>query len=191
MGKNKLQRFAENATFSTIIEPPFGDVFHNDHPLKGHWQDRFTGVHRPITLELGCGRGEYTLALAQRFPDRNFIGVDIKGARLWYGAKMAHTQGMPNVLFLRTRIEVIGSFFAPGELQEIWITFPDPQLKSRREKKRLTALPFLERYRKMLSPTGILHLKTDSLELHEYTLRVLEEAGAKVHFAVRDIDPYI
>jgi len=189
MGKNKLQRFAENETFPHLIQAQFMEVWRDDHAMKGHWHGDFFCNDNSITLELGCGRGEYTLALAQRYPERNFIGVDIKGARLWYGAKQAHLMGLRNVGFLRTRIETLGSFFADGEVNEIWITFPDPQLKTRREGKRLTAVPFLACYQRILTPTGLVHLKTDSLELHQYTLGVLARCGVVPEVALQDIDP--
>lgn len=139
MGKDKLRRFAENLTFECFVQPAFEEAFRRDHPLKGHWHSDFFHNDRPIVLELGCGKGEYTVALAERDPGRNFIGIDIKGARMWRGAKTATERQMRNVGFLRTRIEMIASFFAEGEVDEIWITFPDPQLKSRRAKKRLTS----------------------------------------------------
>ncbi|PIE84206.1 MAG: tRNA (guanosine(46)-N7)-methyltransferase TrmB [Bacteroidia bacterium] len=191
MGKNKLQRFAENETFTNLHQPPFLEVFKSDYRLKGRWNQEAFGQPQPITLELGCGRGEYTLALAQAFPQRNFIGMDIKGARLWYGAKTAHLAQTPNVQFVRGRIETINAFFAPGEVSEIWITFPDPQLKLRREKKRLTSPLFLGRYRELLAPRGIIHLKTDSLELHTYTLEVIGQQGCSLIEAHTDIDPLL
>ena len=144
MGKDKLKRFAENLTFSCMVQPEFEEIFHKDHALKGRWHKDFFKNDNPIILELGCGKGEYTIALAERNPNANYIGVDIKGARMWRGAKTATENGMTNVGFLRTRIEFINSFFAEGEVAEIWITFPDPQLKTRRAKKRLTSPIFLE-----------------------------------------------
>ena len=128
-GKNKLARFAENETFECLVQPQFEEIFHKDHQLKGNWGSKFFGNNNPIVLELGCGRGEYTVALADMYPDKNFIGVDIKGARMWRGAKTATENKMSNVAFLRTRIEFIESFFGKEEISEIWITFPDPQLK--------------------------------------------------------------
>ncbi len=191
MGKNKLQRFAENATFPHLFQPPFEEVFRHDFELKGLWNEKVFSSSQPITLELGCGRGEYTVALAKQFPNRNFIGMDIKGARLWYGAKESHLIGMQNVAFVRGRIETVESFFGPGEIDEIWITFPDPQLKDRRAKKRLTAPAFLLRYSRFLRRNGVVHLKTDSQELHAYTREVLQNIGAIVHEAHTDIDPII
>lgn len=169
MGKDKIRRFAENATFRCVVQPGFEEVFRKDYALKGKWNRDFFGNDRPIVLELGCGRGEYTVALGERFPERNFIGVDVKGARLWRGAKTATENGMKNVAFLRTRIEFIDSCFAPGEVDEIWITFPDPQLNKNRIKKRLTAPQFLAMYARFLREGGMINLKTDSVHLHEYT----------------------
>jgi tRNA (guanine-N7-)-methyltransferase len=174
MGKNKLRRFEENLTFENLVQPAFDEVFHKDHPLKGRWHSDFFGNDRPSVLELGCGRGEYTVALGAADPHRNYIGIDIKGARMWRGAKTATEMGLSNVAFLRTRIEFINSFFAEGEVAEVWVTFPDPQLKKGREKKRLTSPVFLGYYADFLAPGGIVHLKTDSQELHHYTKRVIE-----------------
>lgn len=177
MGKNKLKKFSENLTFRCMIQPRFDEIFHRDHPLKGNWRRDFFGNDNPIVLELGCGRGEYTVGLAAANPDVNYIGVDIKGARMWRGAKTATEQGMGNVAFLRTRIEFIGSFFGPDEVDQIWITFPDPQMNKRRVGKRLTAPGFMERYAQFLKPDGVVHLKTDSGHLHEYTKAVLDCNG--------------
>ena len=177
MGKNKLKKFSENLTFRCMVQPEFDEIFGKDHPLKGHWRSDFFGNDNPIVLELGCGRGEYTVGLAAAHPEVNYIGVDIKGARMWRGAKTATEQEMANVAFLRTRIEFIGSFFAPGEVDQIWITFPDPQMNKRRVNKRLTAPGFLERYAQFLRPDGIIHLKTDSGHLHNYTRAVPEANG--------------
>lgn len=187
MGKDKLRRFAENLTFSCFVQPDFEDIFQKEHPLKGRWREDFFHNDNPIVLELGCGKGEYTVALAQRHPEKNFIGIDIKGARMWRGAKTATEQQMANVGFLRTRIEFIRSFFAEGEVSEIWITFPDPQLKTRRAKKRLTGPLFLEHYASMLSPEGVIHLKTDSKHLYHYTEAVIDHYGLKRLAANNDI----
>ncbi len=187
MGKDKLRRFAENLTFECMIQPDFEEIFHRDHPLKGHWREKFFGNDHPIVLELGCGKGEYTIALAQRDPDRNYIGVDIKGARMWRGAKTATERQMRNVAFVRTRIEFIGSFFGEDEIDEIWITFPDPQLKTRRAKKRLTSPLFLESYARMLKPEGAINLKTDSQHLYEYTDAVVRRFGLPCEISNRDI----
>lgn len=182
MGHDKLRKFAENKTFTCLVQPSaeelLADGYFNlrPHALKGKWAEEM--FKRPagskIVLELGCGRGEYTIDLARRYPDTCFIGVDIKGARLWKGAKTATQEAIPNVAFLRTRIEFIEAFFAPGEIDEIWLTFSDPQLKS--ENSRLTSPVFLERYRKFLKDGGTIHLKTDSRFLHEYSKAVVEES---------------
>ncbi|MDR0955076.1 MAG: tRNA (guanosine(46)-N7)-methyltransferase TrmB [Rikenellaceae bacterium] len=187
MGKNKIRRFQENETFSCLVQPEFESIFHRDHPLKGRWRADFFGNEQPICLELGCGRGEYTVALGQRNPAINYIGVDIKGARMWRGAKTAHELQLANVGFLRTRIEFIDSFFAPGEVDEIWITFPDPQLKKGRAKKRLTAPGFLALYARFLKPGGTIHLKTDSQRLHEYTRAVIAANDLPLTVANADI----
>jgi tRNA (guanine-N7-)-methyltransferase len=192
MGKDKLRKFAENLTFDNLVQPAFNDVFRCDHPLKGHWATEFFSRRgyngsRPIVLELGCGKGEYTVGLGAAHRDKNFIGIDIKGARMWRGAKTATEMDLANVGFLRTRIEFINSFFAPGEISEIWITFPDPQLKKGREKKRLTSPIFLAYYAQFLAPGGVIHLKTDSRELHEYTKHVIEVNGLPCEVASADI----
>lgn len=172
MGKNKLRKFAEMEEFPRVLQVPFGKLREEGFALKGRWHEEFFSNTNPIVLELGCGRGEYTVGLAREFPDRNFIGIDIKGARMWAGAKEAHLAGMENVGFLRTNIELLDEFFAPGEVAEIWITFPDPQMKKVR--KRLTATNFLEMYRRILLPDGIINLKTDSPFLFEYTSRLVD-----------------
>ncbi len=187
MGKDKLRRFAENLTFGCMIQPEFEEIFHRDHPLKGRWHEDFFHNGKPIVLELGCGKGEYTIALAQRDPDRNYIGIDIKGARMWRGAKTATEREMKNVAFVRTRIEFINSFFGEGEIAEIWITFPDPQLKTRRAKKRLTAPLFLERYAQMLAEDGVINLKTDSQHLFAYTSAVIDHFSLPCEVANDDI----
>ena len=150
MGKDKIRKFKENETFRCLIQPPMDEVLHKDHPLKGRWGSEVFGNDRPIILELGCGKGEYTIALAERFPENNYIGVDIKGARLWKGAKYATEHALPNVAFLRTRIDFIDSLFGPGEVSEIWLTFSDPQPK--KPNKRLSSPIFLERYSHFLKP---------------------------------------
>ncbi|MCX7986810.1 MAG: tRNA (guanosine(46)-N7)-methyltransferase TrmB [Bacteroidales bacterium] len=174
MGKNKIQRFAELHTFPNVIEADFEEVFRKDHSLKGQWNTlRFNNL-QPIVLELGCGKGEYTLAMARNNPLKNYIGIDIKGNRLWVGANIALAENLSNVCFLRTRIDFIESFFAPNEVEEIWITFPDPQPQSNRIKKRLTSPLFLNRYKKFLKHDGIIHLKTDNEQLYYYTLEIIE-----------------
>ncbi len=187
MGKDKLRKFAENLTFENLVQPDFDEVFRRDHPLKGRWATDFFRNGNPIVLELGCGKGEYTVGLGAAHPECNFIGIDIKGARMWRGAKTATEMGLVNVGFLRTRIEFINSFFAPGEISEIWITFPDPQLKKGREKKRLTSPVFLAYYAQFLAPGGVIHLKTDSRELHDFTRRVIEANGLPCEAACVDI----
>jgi tRNA (guanine-N7-)-methyltransferase len=167
MGKNKLKKFAEMETSDNVFQYPFAVVERDGFPLKGRWKSDFFKNDNPIVLELGCGKGEYAVGLARRFPEKNYIGVDIKGARMWTGAKSAVKEGISNVAFLRTNIELITRFFEPGEVSEIWITFPDPQMKKVR--KRLTSSRFLELYREILVADGIVHLKTDSPFLYTYT----------------------
>ena len=195
MGHDKLRKFAENETFSCLIQPDPSTILDksaadrglhlNDHPIKGGWNGKMFAKEQPIVLELGCGKGEYTIDLSSRLPGCNYIGVDIKGARLWKGAKFATLHNLPNVAFLRTRIEFIEAFFAPAEVSEIWLTFSDPQLKS--ENSRLTSPVFLERYRKFLKRGGIIHLKTDSRFLHEYSKAVAEENGLRILASTTDL----
>lgn len=185
MGKDKLRKFKENETFTCLVQPRTDEVLGKDHPLKGHWGEKMFGNDRPIVVELGCGKGEYTIDLALRNPGCNYIGVDIKGARLWKGAKYATEHSLPNVAFLRTRIEFIESLFAPEEVSEIWITFADPQIG--REKKRLTSPLFLSRYRNFLKKRGIVHLKTDSRYLHEYTRAIAEQNGLEILACTSDL----
>jgi tRNA (guanine-N7-)-methyltransferase len=180
LGRNKPTRWAELETFDRVIQPNFGDFYENDHPIKGNWKKLFFCNDNSIVLELGCGRGEYTVNLARKFPDRNFIGVDIKGARLWRGAKTANEQKLLNAGFLRTRIETIRSFFAANEVDEIWITFPDPQLKRKRNKKRLTGPVFLNYYNSFLKNNGVIHLKTDNYDLYMDTLNFVINNGLEV-----------
>lgn len=184
-GKDKIRKFRENLTFECLIQPTTEEVLGKDHPIKGHWHEKVFKNQNPIVLELGCGKGEYTIALSQRYTDKNFIGVDIKGARLWKGAKYATENALPNVAFLRTRIEFITSLFAENEVSEIWVTFADPQ--PNKPKKRLTSHQFLAKYKTFLKPDGIIHLKTDSILLHESTLEVIREGGHKLLEANNDI----
>jgi len=172
VAKRKLARFAEMNTFNHVIQAEFKEVFRNDYKLKGNWNKEFFKNNNPIILELGCGKGEYTVGLAKQNPQINFIGVDIKGARMWRGAKTAADSGMKNVGFVRTRIDLINSFFAESEISEIWITFPDPQPK--KYFKRLTSTRFLGYYQKLIKPFGLIHLKTDSQELFNYTKELVE-----------------
>lgn len=185
--KNKLQRFAENETFSNVIQPNFEEIFQKDYSLKNNWNSTYWKNENPIVLELGCGKGEYTVALAEKFPQKNFIGIDIKGARFWRGAKTAIEKGFANVAFLRTRIEFISSFFGKNEIDEIWITFPDPQLREKRAKKRLTSPRFLNMYLNMLKPNAVVNLKTDSKELFDYTKALLEYNNHEIIIATDDL----
>ena len=185
MGKGKLAKFADMRTYPHVFEP--AGSFREDVPfeMRGCWNSSFFHNDGPIVLELGCGHGEYTVGLAGLFPDKNFIGVDIKGARMWTGAKQSLEAGMTNVAFLRTVIELIGRFFAPGEVSEIWITFPDPQMK--KATKRLTSTYFMERYRKILKPGGKIHLKTDSNFLFTYTCAMVDHNRLPVEFRTDDL----
>ena len=184
--KNKLKRFNENDTFKNVIQPTREEVLNDSLSLKGKWHERF-GNNNPVVLELGCGKGEYTVGLAELYPDKNFIGIDIKGARFWRGAKTAIETEMNNVYFIRTQIELITSIFAEGEVSEIWITFPDPQIKYKRTKHRMTNEVFLANYKKILTEDGVVHLKTDSEFMHGYTLGLLHGAGHEVLYANHDI----
>lgn len=181
--KNKLKRFKENETFANVIQPEREEVLAGAFALKGKWASDFFKNENPIVLELGCGKGEYTINLAKQNPQKNFIGVDIKGARFWRGAKTAIEENIENVAFLRTQIELIDYFFARGEVSEIWITFPDPQIKYKRTKHRLTNADFLARYKNILTKQGLIHLKTDSEFMHGYTLGLLHGAGHEVLYA--------
>lgn len=172
MGKNKLAKFAQMQDYPHVFQYPFARISQESFPLKGRWRGDFFGNDHPIILELGCGRGEYTVGLARLRPEANFIGIDIKGARMWAGATESQLEGLSNVAFLRTEIELLEHFFAPGEVNEIWITFPDPQMK--KVTKRLTGTRFVERYAQLLAPSGCIHLKTDSPFLYTYTRAMLE-----------------
>lgn len=183
--KNKLKRFKENETFSNVIQPSRKTITEG-FVLKGNWQKYFKNQN-PITLELGCGKGEYTIALAKKYPNRNFIGVDIKGARFWRGAKTANEDKITNVAFLRTQIELIDLCFGTDEVNEIWITFPDPQIKFKRTKHRLTNPDFLKKYHHILDATGIIHLKTDSEFLFGYTLGIIQSGNHKLLYAHHNI----
>lgn len=183
--KNKMKRFRENETFENVVQPTRQEVL-DGFSLKGEWHTFFKNKN-PIVVELGCGKGEYTLALAKRNPEINYIGVDIKGARFWRGAKTALNEDIMNVAFLRTQIELIDSIFAPNEVSEIWITFPDPQIKYKRTKHRMTNPVFLEKYKKVLVEKGLIHLKTDSEFMHGYTLGLLQGAGHDILYANHDV----
>ena len=196
MGHGKLKKFAENETFRCLLQPDASSVLAKpegskelilrDHDIKGHWNRDMFAKDQPIVVELGCGKGDYTIALARRHPEMNFIGVDIKGARLWKGAKEATEENMGNVAFLRTRIEFIDAFFGPDEISEIWLTFSDPQLRGS-ENSRLTSPLFLQRYHRFLKPDGIVHLKTDSRFLYEYTQSVIRANNLEVLASGTDI----
>lgn len=185
--KNKLKRFNENETFSNVIQPKREELTSGSFKLKGNWNKEFFKNDRPIVLELGCGKGEYTVALARKYPDKNFIGIDIKGARFWRGAKTALEESLPNVAFIRTQIELIEYVFNTNEISEIWITFPDPQIKYKRTKHRLTNQEFLNRYKKVLQPQGTIHLKTDSEFMHGYTLGLLHGLDIEITYAHHDV----
>ena len=183
--KNKLKRFRENETFSNVIQPTRLEV-ENGFSLKGKWHSHFKN-NNPIILELGCGKGEYTLALAKNNPQNNYIGIDIKGARFWRGAKTALEENIPNVAFIRTQIELIDLIFGENEIAEIWITFPDPQIKYKRTKHRLTNLDFLKKYHTVLNKEGVVHLKTDSEFMHGYTLGLLQGEGHQIMYSHHDL----
>lgn len=185
--KNKLKRFKENDTFENVFQPTREELVEGNFKSKGNWNKNIFNNDNPIVLELGCGKGEYTVGLAKRYPNKNFIGIDIKGARFWRGAKTALEENIPNAKFIRTQIELIDHVFAENEVNEIWITFPDPQIKYQRTKHRMTNLQFLERYKKVLNPNGIVHLKTDSEFMHGYTLGLLHGAGHEVQYANHNI----
>lgn len=183
--KNKLKRFRENDTFSNVIQPKRKEVL-DGFSKKGNWHTFFNN-NNPIVLELGCGKGEYTIALARKNPKINYIGIDLKGARFWRGAKTALEENLTNVAFIRTQIELIDLLFSESEVDEIWITFPDPQIKYTRTKHRLTNAEFLKKYHHVLKPEGIVNLKTDSEFMHGYTLGLLHGAGHEVLYAHHDI----
>jgi len=185
--KNKLKRFRENETFGNVFQPTREDIVDTVFPLKGNWNKDVFKNDNPIVLELGCGKGEYSVGLAARYPEKNFIGIDIKGARFWRGAKTAVENGLNNVAFIRTQIELIEDVFAENEVSEIWITFPDPQIKYKRTKHRLTNAEFLQRYKKILNETGVVNLKTDSEFMHGYTLGLLHGEGHEVIYANHDV----
>jgi tRNA (guanine-N7-)-methyltransferase len=187
VGKNKLARWTELGSFDKVIQPEIRDISTTDHPVKGNWNRGLFRNENPVILELGCGKGEYTVGMAARFPGNNYIGIDIKGARMWRGAKTANEQKLPNVAFLRTRVEFINSFFAADEVDEIWITFPDPHPGGRNSNKRLTSPWFLNNYRLFLKNKGLVHLKTDNAELYNYTKTVVEKNTLGIVFATNDI----
>ena len=185
MGKGKLAKFADMREYPHVFEYPYSVVDDVPFEMKGHWGESFFKNDRPIVLELGCGRGEYTVGLGRLFPEKNFIGVDIKGARMWTGATESLQAGMTNVAFLRTQIEIIDRFFAPGEVSEIWLTFSDPQMK--KATKRLTSTYFMERYRRFLVDGGRVHLKTDSNFMFTYTKYMVERNHLPVEVMTEDL----
>ena len=185
--KNKLKRFKENETFKNVIQPTREELVEKDFALKGKWNKDFFKNDNPLILELGCGKGEYSVELGRKFPNKNFIGIDIKGARFWRGAKTALEENITNVGFLRTQIELVDHAFAQNEVDEIWITFPDPQIKYKRTKHRMTNPDFLQRYKSILKPDGIVNLKTDSEFMHGYTLGLLQGAGHDILYANHDV----
>jgi tRNA (guanine-N7-)-methyltransferase len=187
VGKNKLARWAEMKSFSNVFEPAADDVYTKDHQMKGRWNEMIFKNSNPIILELGCGKGEYTVGLATTFTNNNYIGVDIKGARMWRGSKTAHENKILNTAFLRTRIEFINSFFTENEVDEIWITFPDPQPKRKNTSKRLTSPFFLNSYRLFLKDNGIIHLKTDNKDLYNYTLSVVKKNNLDIIVSSDDL----
>lgn len=186
MGKNKLARFEENTTFDCLVQPVSTDVLNANHSLKGNWKAQFFKNENPIIIELGCGKGEYAIGLSRIFKNKNFIGVDIKGARLWRGAKTVTDEKISNVGFLRTRVDLVNSFFDKNEVDEIWLTFSDPQVK--KERKRLTSPVFIEKYRQILKKGGIVNVKTDSDLLYEYTLEQIRDC--KYELIMEDNDIY-
>jgi tRNA (guanine-N7-)-methyltransferase len=187
VGKNKLARWNELGGYPNVIQPEIGSVFAKDHPIKGKWNSEMFKNNNPVVLELGCGKGEYSVGLAARFTDKNFIGIDIKGARMWRGARTANDLKMNNVAFIRTRIEFVTSFFTAGEVDEIWVTFPDPHPGLRNSNKRLTSPWFLNGYRQFLKNSGIVHLKTDNSELYNYTKEVALYNGLEIIYATNDL----
>jgi tRNA (guanine-N7-)-methyltransferase len=185
--KNKLKRFKENDTFGNVFQPTREEVVSGQFPLRGKWnQDYFKNIN-PIVLELGCGKGEYSVGLAEKYPNKNFIGIDLKGARFWRGAKTAVETGLKNVAFIRTQIELINHIFDENEVDEIWITFPDPQIKYKRTKHRMTNSQFLKLYKKVLKPEGVINLKTDSEFMHGYTLGLLHGEGHEVIYSNHNV----
>lgn len=185
--KNKLKRFQENALFSNVFQPERETLEKDQFSLKGQWRASYFKNNNPIVLELGCGKGEYSVHLASAEPQKNFIGIDIKGARFWRGAKSALEENIQNVCFVRAQIELIETIFGPQEVDEIWITFPDPQIKFKRTKHRLTQPAFLSRYKHIIKPKGYIHLKTDSEFLYGYTLGLIESGWGKLDYAHHDI----
>jgi len=186
LAKNKLRKFSQMAEYKNVFQPTFEEL-KTGFSLKGKWKSAFFKNNNPLVVELGCGKGEYSVGLAKKYPNKNFLGLDVKGARMWQGATQAIEQNLDNVAFLRTRIEFIEWCFASDEVDEIWITFPDPQIKKKRAKNRLTHPVFLERYSNILHQDGLIHLKTDSQFLHGYTLGIIEGHQHVLEDAEHDI----
>jgi tRNA (guanine-N7-)-methyltransferase len=185
MGKNKLKRFLENNTFPHLFQPSPEIMYTHDFHLKGKWNSEFFKTNQPIILEVGCGKGEYTVGLAQRHPENNYIGIDIKGPRLWRGSKTVSEMGLHNVAFIRNKVEFLNSFFSENEIMEIWITFPDPQPV--KFKKRLTSARFLEIYSKLLVHNGFIHLKTDSDLFYEFTHKIIKKNNLEIVYSTSDL----
>ncbi len=185
--KNKLKRFKENETFPNVFQPEREEVVTDSFALRGNWKADFFKNDNPIIVELGCGKGEYSVALAEKYPNKNFVGIDIKGARFWRGAKSAVENNMTNVAFVRTQIELIDHIFGENEVEEIWITFPDPQIKYKRTKHRMTNTEFLKLYKRILKEDGVVNLKTDSEFMHGYTLGLLHGEGHEVLYANHNV----
>lgn len=185
--KNKQKRFRENETFANVVQPTREEVVENRFSLQGNWNRDFFKNKNPLVLELGCGKGEYSVAFAKKFPGKNFLGIDIKGARFWRGAKTALKEELHNVGFLRSQIELVDQLFGQHEVDEIWITFPDPQIKYKRTKHRMTNMDFLQKYKQILKPDGLVNLKTDSEFMHGYTLGLLHGQGHEILHANHDV----
>jgi tRNA (guanine-N7-)-methyltransferase len=186
LGKNKLQHFAETATFPHFFQPTYDELV-DGFEMKGNWHRSFFENDNPLIVEFGCGKGEYTVGLAEKYPEKNFIGMDQKGARMWRGAKTALQSELPNVAFVRSRVELASFVFDQNEVDEIWITFPDPHHKDNEIRKRLTSPRFLDMYRKFLKPEGTIHLKTDNMGLFKYTLHIIQEEMHCLHLKVPDM----
>ena len=187
MPKNKLKKFAENETFPHFFQPVFEELCENGFPLKGIWNKEFFKNANPVVLELGCGKGEYCVGLAELEPDRNYIGMDIKGSRMWHGAKTAQLRGWKNLAFIRSKIDQVERFFGPEEISDIWLTFSDPQARDSRAHRRLTHPRFIKMYQRLLKPGGTIHLKTDSPLLYAFTLEVIEEMGLHIIWNSADV----
>jgi tRNA (guanine-N7-)-methyltransferase len=187
VGKKKLARWTELGSFNKVFQPKISDISANDHTVKGRWKTEIFKNNNPIILELGCGKGEYSVGLAARFPENNYIGIDIKGARMWRGAKTADERQLPNIAFIRTRIEFINSFFSKDEVDEIWVTFPDPHSGPKNSNKRLTSPWFLNIYRNFLKDKGLVHLKTDNTELYSYAKNIVSFNNLEMISATDDL----